>query len=263
MTVPMPGPPAHPYAPATSQKHYLKNYIGNDTMNKWFEHHLISLIFGFVGIVFALVGAGFGWGYGATQQDIRAAEQISLVTAAELAKVSEGSPVALEGRVGEQNTSYVEGLVAYTASQYQGTQCDDEQDDDDDGDRECREVWAEIDHTTPPLWLDLPDGRVKVSNTDYQLLNEPQVWQTTDQPVADKTLEYRGFRRGNPVFVQGSINKGDGVTLNVDFLSGGNREDYLAGRGEEAKVLLFMGVIFGGLGLLFIVIAIGTALWMR
>ena len=232
-------------------------------MGRWFEKHSISLVFGFIGTVFFLVGAGFGWGYFAAQQNIQTAKETSLVTAAQLVDLPVDTPAAVEGRLSEQNPSYVEGLVAYTASRYQGIECDDENDDDDDGDRECHEVWQETERITPALWLDLPDGRVSMGHTNYELLNEPQVWQTTGSPVENKTLEYRGFRRGNAVFALGKVSKNDGVVLNVDFLSGGNRQDYLDSRVEEANTLLLISIVFGGFGLLFITIAIGTAIWMR
>jgi hypothetical protein len=229
-------------------------------MRHWFEKHVVSLIFGFIGAIFALVGIGFLWGYLYTQQNIKSAQEIPLYSATRLADANADTIIAVEGRIGEQNPSYVEGLVAYTASQYQGIECDDES---DDGDRECHEVWQETERKTPTLWLDLPDGRVRIDNTDYELINQPQSWQTTGNLIAYKTLEYQGFRRGNPVFVLGKVNKTDGIVLNADFISGGNRQDYLNSQVEEANVLLVLGVVFGGFGLLFILVAIGMAIRTR
>ena len=145
-------------------------------MGRWFEKHMISLIFGFIGIIFALIGAGFLWGYFYAQQDIKKTQEIPVYSVARLADADADTTIAVEGRIGEQNASYAEGLVAYTASQYQGIECDN------DDDRKCHEVWTEIERITPTLWLDLPDGEVRIGNID-ELLNEPQVWQTTDNPI--------------------------------------------------------------------------------
>ncbi|MBN1993540.1 MAG: hypothetical protein JW953_12640 [Anaerolineae bacterium] len=228
-------------------------------MGRWFEEHLISLVFGFIGAVFAVIGGGFLWGYFHTQQETQQAAQIPLYTLAQLGDISSGTPVAIEGRISEQNTPRFEGLVAYIARQYQGIECDDEDDEDDDGDYECDEVWSLVERVTPALWLDLPEGRVRVGNTDYDLLNAPEVWQTTLNPIEYETLEYQGFRMGNPVFVIGQVKTNDGVSLNADFLSGGNRQDYFNSQAEAATVLLVMGFVFAGFGLVFLLVAIVTA----
>jgi hypothetical protein len=144
-------------------------------------------------------------------------------------------------------------MVAYTEHQYHGVRCDD-----DDGD--CEEVWAETERVTPALWLDLPDGRVRVGNTDYELFNPPEVWQTTPALIEYNTLEYRGFRMGNPVYVIGGVNTTDGISLNAQFVYGGSRQDYLLAQSQEVMVFLWMGGIFGGLGLIFLVVAIVTAM---
>jgi hypothetical protein len=238
-------------------------YEGWHDMSRWFEKHLISLVFGFIGVIFSLIGGGFLWGCFHTQQEIKTSEQIPLYTAAQLTDVSSNTRVAIEGRISEQNLSHFKGLVAYTARQYQGIECDDEDDENDDGDRECDEVWQEVERITPVLWLDLPDGRIRLENTDYELLDAPEVWQTTPRLIEYETLEYQGFRMGNPVFAIGKARTNDGVSLNADFLYGGDRQDYLASQTEEAKILLLMGIIFGGFGILFLSAAIVTAVLRR
>ena len=231
-------------------------------MGRWFEKHLISLIFGFIGAIFALIGGGFLWGHSHTQQEIKTSEQIPLYTVAQLADVPSSTRVAIEGRISEQNLSHFEGLVAYTARQYQGIECDDEDDENDDGDHECDEVWQEVERITPGLWLVLPDGRIRLENTDYELLGAPEVWQTTPQLIEYETLEYRGFRMGNPVFVIGEARTNDGVSLNADFLYGGSRQDYLLSQSNEATLFLWMGGIFAGIGILFLTVAIVAAVLM-
>ncbi len=221
-------------------------------MGRWFEEHLISLVLGFIGTVFVLLGGGFLWGYSYAQQEIELAEQTPLSTTAQLASTPSGTLAAVEGQISEQNTSHFEGLVAYTQHQYQGVHCDD----DDD----CEEVWLETERVTPALWLDLPDGRVRVGNTDYELLGPPEVWQTTSSLIEYSTLEYQGFRRGNAVYVLGEVNTNDGVNLNAKFLHGGSQQDYLLTQSEEAVFFLWMGGFFAGIGLFFLIVAIVTAL---
>jgi len=225
-------------------------------MGRWFEKHLVSVVSCFIGIIFTLVGAGFLWGHSNTQNEIRLVEQIPLVTATRLTDMSSDTSVAIEGRVSERNTSH-NGLVIYTIFQYRGYECDDEDSND------CEEVWLQTERVTPALWLDLTDGRVRIGNNDYWAFHEPKKWQTTENLIEMETLEYRGFPIGSPVFVLGKVSKTDGVVLNADILSGGNRQDYLDSRVEEANTLLLMSIVFGGFGLLFIAIAIGTAIWMR
>ena len=225
-------------------------------MGHWFEKYLVSMVSGFIGIIFTLVGAGFLWGHSNTQNEIRLVEQIPLVTATRLMDMSSDTSVAIEGRVSERNTSH-NGLVVYTIFQYRGYECDDEDSND------CEEVWLQTERVTPALWLDLPDGRVRIGNNDYWAFHEPKKWQTTENLIEMETLEYRGFPIGSPVFVLGKVSKTDGVVLNADILFGGSRQDYLDSQTEEANVLLLMGVVFGGFGLLFITIAIGTAIRMR
>jgi hypothetical protein len=224
-------------------------------MGHWFERHLISLVFGFIGLAFTLLGGGFLWGYIQAQQKIEIVEQLPLYTTAQLTGLPADTLVAVEGRISEQNPLLFEGMVAYTQHQYQGVHCDDE-----DGD--CEEVWAETERATPALWLDLPDGRVRVGNTDYELFNPPEVWQTTPALIEYNTLEYRGFRMGNPVYVIGEVNPTDGVSLNAQFVYGGSRQDYLLAQSQEVMIFLWMGGIFAGLGLIFLAVAIVIAVRM-
>jgi hypothetical protein len=220
-------------------------------MSRWFEKHLVSLVFGFIGAVFVLLGGGFLWGYFYTQRETKTAEQIPLYTVAQLGRVPSDTLVAVEGRISERNTSQAEGLVVYTQHQYQGIHCD--------ADDDCEEVWSEIERVTPALWLDLSDGRLRVGNTDYELLNPPEVWQTMPNLIEYSTLEYQGFRMGSPVYIIGELNTNDGISLNANFLYGGNRQDYLLGQSEQAVLFLWMGGIFAGLGLIFLTVTVVTA----
>ena len=221
-------------------------------MNRWFEKYSVSLILCFIGTIFALAGASFLRGSFNNQQKANLAKQTALVTAAQLADIPANTVVAIEGRISERNTSH-NGLVVYTILQYRGYECDDEDSSD------CEEVWLQTERVTPALWLDAPDGRVKIGNNDYWAFNEPEIWQTTDELIKMETLEYRGFRRGSPVFTIGKVNTNDGVTLNIDFLFGGSREDYLAQQTSEVIFFLLMGAVFGGIGIALIIGAIVAA----
>jgi hypothetical protein len=228
-------------------------------MNKWFQKNLINLIFGFIGLAFALIGAGFVWGGIHTHRENRSVEELPLYAPAEFAAAPAGTQVSLEGRLSERNTGYIDGLVAYTARQFQGIECEE----DSEGEETCHEVWRLIEQETPALWLDVAGEQVRIGNSDYQLRNEPEIWQTTATPIVQKTVEYRGFRRGNPVFTIGTLTKNDGVVISADFIYGGNREAYLDNQTNEANTLLVLGAVFGGFGLVFLMVAIVLARIMR
>jgi len=89
------------------------------------------------------------------------------------------------------------------------------------------------------------------------------MWQTTDDLIELETLEYRGFRMGSPVFTIGKVNRNDGVTVNIDFLYGGSRKDYLAHQTSEVIFFLLMGAVFGGIGIALIIGAIVAAVRTR
>lgn len=226
-------------------------------MRHLFEKFFTTLVLGVIGLIFILFGAGFMRGYLNTQQETKLAEQIPLVMASQLMDLSSDTPVALEGRISERNTSH-NGVVVYTIFQYRGYECDEEDSND------CEEVWLQTERVTPAIWLDLPDGRVRVGNNDYWAYHEPRIWRSTgDDLVAFDTLEYRGFPMGSPVYAIGKVNTKDGVTVNIDFLYGGNREDYLLSQAADATLFLWMGVIFGGIGLALIIGTIVVAVKTR
>jgi hypothetical protein len=48
------------------------------------------------------------------------------------------------------------------------------------------------------------------------------------------------------------VNTNDGVTINIDYLYGGSRDDYLSSQNDAATFFLIMGAVFAGLGIVFI-----------
>jgi hypothetical protein len=203
------------------------------------------------GLIFGLTGVAMLAGSCAARQQVDELAAAPLLSIEQLPALEAGQPVAVEGRISERNTAAHESLVVFVAREYGGVDCDD--------DGSCSAIWAEVERVSPAIWLDLPGGRLRLSNTDYDLLNAPETWYTDREPIEDQTLEYAGFRMGNPVFAAGTIDTGDGRTLRAEFLFGGSRADYLTAERDSADSLLLMGLIFGSFG--FIFGAVGVA-WL-
>jgi hypothetical protein len=229
-------------------------------MRSWLERHFITLIFGVIGLIFMLVGGGLLW---ASMNSRRQADTYAarpLLTVAEAHTAPSGQPAIVEGRISEINPAPFEGLAAWQARKYQGQKCDRA----NDNSLTCRDIWEDTDRVTPPLWLEVADGRLRISNTSYTLLSPPvKWWSTGGRLVAGQTIEYRGFQIGSPVFAGGMIDPAEGGSLRAEFLFGGNQQDYVAAQQNQSLTLLFIGVIFGGLGTLFAAIGGGAALLRR
>jgi hypothetical protein len=220
------------------------------------EKNILVIVFGLMGGVFALIGAVFiGISYNASAEAARVGAMTPLA-AEQLADLPDGSEVIVEGRISERNTALLEGLVAFTERLYRGIECDNDNSDS------CHQVWDETRSATPALWLDIPGGRLRLSNSDYQLNNPPESWQTTPTLIDNETLEISGFRMGNPVFAAGQISAGDGVTLHADFIFGGTQADYLADRQDESFGFFLFGAIFGGIGVFLAIVGVVLAVVM-
>ncbi len=218
------------------------------------EKTILCGIFGLIGAIFTVIGAVFiGVSYNSSAEAERVGAMAPL-SAQQLGDLPDGSAVIVEGRISERNTALRDGLVAFTEHLYRGIECDDNDNSDS-----CHEVWAETRRATPALWLDIPGGRLRLSNTDYQLNNPPERWQTTPALIENETLEVSGFRMGNPVFVAGQISAGDGISLHADFIYGGTQAGYVAEQQSQVLGFFIFGAIFGGIGLIFVAVAIVLA----
>ena len=218
------------------------------------EKFLFCGIFGLMGVLFAGIGAAFFWGGITASAEADRVAALTPVPFEQLADLPPNTEIIIEGRISERNTGLIDGLVTFTEHEYQGVDCDD--------DGSCDQVWTETQRATPALWLDMPGGRLRLSNTDYQLYNPPISWQTTPELIEGRTLEYAGFRMGNPAFAAGNLSTDDGITLNAEFLFGGSRAEYIDYQEEDAFGLFMFGAIFGGVGLLLLAVGIILAVTM-
>jgi hypothetical protein len=221
----------------------------------WFEKYLLSLVFGFMGTIFGVIGIVFLVAYFYSVQVTKAGERVPLYTAVQLTDLPTGTVVGVEGQIGEENASSADGLVVYTTERYEGIHCEE----NNKGEEECEEVWRQIEHVTPPLWLDLSDGSVKVENSEYALINAPETIQTTPNLIENTTLKYWGFRLGSPAYASGTVNTEEGAVLTIDFLYGGSRKEYLASRAAVDMVFAILGGVFAGFGGIFLTVAIVSA----
>jgi hypothetical protein len=223
----------------------------------WLQRHLFTLIFGVIGLIFLAVGGLLGWFSLEAKRQAEVYAARPLLTAAEIAAAPPGQEVMAEGRIGERNPVVFEELVTYQARQYQGQKCEH----DNDNRTRCEDIWQELERVTPPLWLDVADGRLRVSNTDYTLASPPLTRLTpAGNLVAGQTIQYRGFPIGSPVFVDGVIDPAEGGSVRAEFIFGGSRQEYVASQQDQSQTLVIIGLIFGGLGALFAAIGGGVAL---
>jgi len=234
---------------------FLFKFQGKKPMPRWIQNHLFSLIFGLIGAIFLLVGLAILWFGLVSNRQINAVESLPLFNSTQLGQVRPGTKAVIEGKISEHNSLHAEGYVAYVRSRYLGERCTDSDDDDED---DCDEVWIEDESLKPELWLDLPDGRIRLANTDYVIQNAPDIRQTTETLVEEQTLRYEGFRIGNSVFVNGTAAQpgAETATFNAALIYGGDRASYLAAQREAAGILYFLGLIFSLFGVVFVTIAI-------
>lgn len=150
---------------------------------------LFSGFFVLVGLVLLFVNTRLSQ---ATEQ----AADLPLLNAAQLSQASPGTVALIEGKIAERNTLHAEGFVVYLRRLYRGERCDIQS---GTATPKCEDVWTEEERVTPPVWLDLPDGRIRLANADYALQRPPAVWQSTGTLIKDQTVRYEGFKLNNPV----------------------------------------------------------------
>jgi hypothetical protein len=183
-----------------------------------------------------------------------------------------GQEAVLEGRLSERNPLQFQSFIAYTRRKYGGEDCRTVFDDDDldDDDYECRAIWVEDERVTPPLWLDVAGGRVRIANDDYDIQNSPVSWQSSDQLVENETKSYEGFKIGSPIFARGKVIRdsalsldsalskdGAGLALEAEFVYGGDRGSYLANQQGAAYVFYWLGLVFSLIGGLLVLSQVG------
>jgi hypothetical protein len=225
---------------------------------------LALVILSSIGGLFLLVGLGLLLlGRSQAQEIERAAAGQVLQTLTQLSQTPPGTAVMLQGKVAERNELFDQGFVVYVRRQYRGERCVTPTPDHDNykGVSSCKPIWIEDKRETPPLWLDLSEGRVQLSNTDYRLQKPSATWQSTPDLIKDQTVRYEGFKIGAPVFMQGTvITNGDTPTLKADFLFGGDSQAYFNDQRSSNSVLFLLGGIFTAVGVVMLAVT-GVILW--
>lgn len=217
---------------------------------------IVGTIFTAAGSIFLIVGLiSLGNSFDLNRH-IDHIEALPVLTLAQLDDTPPETEAVLEGNVAERNPLHINGFVAYVSFEYQGERCTT----DDDGHQDCEDIWLQQESLTPELWLDLPDGatprgRARLANTDYYVDNAPVIWQTTEALVEYETLEYKGFKINNPIFVVGTTTQnGDTPTFNAEFIYGGDRDTYLTNERDNASGLFWFSIAFSAFGGLFVIV---------
>lgn len=192
------------------------------------------------GAIFFVAGLPFVWVGWYLGNEADRLTQLPVFTLAELTQSGPGLAGTLEGRIAERNELHFRTFVAYVQERYDGEDCDD------DG---CEAIWTVIERRTPPLLLDLSEGRLPIINNSYYFESMPVTWQASEDLVAYETTRYRGFEIGSPVFVVGTTARaGDAPAFTAEFIAGGDRADYLANQRFEARLFFWMGALFSLIG---------------
>lgn len=204
------------------------------------------LFFGLFGGIFLLVGLGLLLAGARLSEATRQAATLPLLNAAQLSQAPPGAMVMIEGKIAERNPLHAEGFVVYLLRLYQGERCSSQ---GGTATPKCEAVWTEKERVTPPVWLDLADGRVRLANADYALYHPPAFRQSTETLIQDETLRYEGFKINSPVFAQGTVVvDGTGSAFKADFLYGGSRDAYFSDQRSASNVFFWLGVAFSGVG---------------
>jgi hypothetical protein len=152
-------------------------------------------------------------------------ESLHIVDTAQLETMSDGMPVAVEGRISERTPTSFRSLVAYVHTE--GSQLYDH-------------FWNATEPNTSPFILDVSDGALRIANRDYALTH-------SRGPLPDN---YFGLAVGDQVVVVGRVNRQPNeVTIDAKTVIGGTWSEYLLERRIAAWSPLVFGAVFGGLSL--------------
>ena len=221
-------------------------------MQQFLQKHFFVIVFGIIGGAFLLFGLLFVSIGSATQRNADQLENIPVLDLVGLGQAAAGAEVALEGKISERNPFEIRPFVAYLSQRYEGERCRDDPNDDDNI-RSCEAVWTQAERATPPLWLDLPEGRIRLTNTDYQVHYPPFSQQSTTELIEDETKAYQGFRIGDPVFAIGQVvSEAEGPALKAQVVAGGTHQSYLARSRSEASNFTLIGGVFALIGVVLI-----------
>jgi hypothetical protein len=185
-----------------------------------------ALLFGIIGIALLLI-----W---RTYDPAAAVRDLLRPTTSWLEDAPAGRTVLIEAQISPRNPPQAENLVSYRREELRRGR------DDDDLE------WSVIERVTPPFLLDLPSGTIQILNSDYILERTSQI---IDLPNGERLY---GFKAGDQVVVIGdTASSRQGPALVAERVVGGTREEYLVYLAEQANTLVWIGVPFLGVGLVF------------
>ncbi len=226
---------------------------------------LALLILGSIGGLLSLVGLVLLLlGRSQAQETERLAAGPVINTLAQLSQTLPGGAVVLQGTIAERNPLLDQEFVAYVRSQYRGELCVTATPTKGNvtGRKMCEANWVEDKRETPPLWLELSEGRVQLANTDYRLQNPPNYWQSSAGLVENQTVRYEGFRLGALAFTRGTVvMNGDTPTLRAEFIYGGDSQTYFDEQRSGTSVLFLLAGLFLTVGILLLA-AMGGVAWV-
>jgi hypothetical protein len=192
---------------------------------------LLGVVFTGMGFVFALLMPNM------VREQIERLSSLEPLPAVVLADSAPGREVLAEGQISIQNEAVQHGLVAYVYERYEN---------DPEGEQE----WRAYRYETPPLLIDLPDGRIQVER-DYNLRRLP-----SSNTHRNGDERYRGLKNGDAVLVVGTIAPTLEIPrINAEFVAGGTRDAYIESQRNAAHMMRILGWIFSGIGLVILGIA--------
>jgi hypothetical protein len=198
-----------------------------------------ALIVGGVGVVLGLAGYVV-WRY---VPGIVAAEHARLAalptpSAISLTDLPAGREVIVEGRIAPEQPVRFRDFVAYVKEEERR----DTRDDD-------RREWRAVEHVTPPLSLVADGGRIEIVNASYALHFAHTRWNDTSRVI---DTAYYGLVAREGVFARGRVAAGGIEAITV---GSGTRDAYLARVAGNAAVGGWLGVIFGGVAGILLIVA--------
>lgn len=159
-------------------------------------------------------------------------ERLAPMSATALENNALRGEVLLEGRVSARNAKLHDNFVAYVREEYRDEMLD--------GDNLQR--WVEVKRETPPLFLTLADGDVRLSNNDYIFDTTSVTIEEAAPTITKGAVQVRGFARDSRVMAIGRVTV-DG-TVNAEFLYAGSRAAYMAEMQRLSSRSLQVGLMF-------------------
>ena len=152
-----------------------------------------------------------------------------------------GMDVVLEGRISDRTPTRYQSLVAYDQEEWTRRRSSSEP------------TWKTIQSVTPPLWVKTAGSTVQIEATeassDYYFKTADIVYQSNES-----NYRYRGFKVQDAIVVVGTVKQvGKQTILDAEFISPGDRQQFVQDQGIGVTVLYGIGGAFCIVGLGFLV----------